>query len=450
MSRNRFASVVSGGGLRLGRLGQGDGGFPAEGLDVEGAAAGQVEHAFAQLRRAGAGVGAADVHVPFLGRRQRGAAGGAFGGHDEVPDRRILLLAQGQDRPDDLRDDVPGLAQHHDVADLDALGLDDLLVVQGGHLHGGAGHLDGFHHAVRGDAAGAADVDRDVQQLGVDFLGRVLVGDGPARHPGGVAEGALGGEVVDLDHDAVDFVGEAVPLVAVALDEFQHVLEPGQDLEVRAGGQAPLGELAVGVRLADGVESFAGADAVHVHPQRALGGFRRVLLPQRAGGGVAGVGQRRLAGLDQRLVEFGEGLGRDEDLAPDLHLGREALAAELLRDFLDGEDVVGDVLARGAVAAGGGPDQHAVAVEQVDGEAVDLEFGEPGRRSPLPSLAMLASALAIHASSSSREKTSSRLYIRCRCSTAAKAADTSPPTSWVGESLATSSGCMASIVSSRR
>ena len=176
--------------------------------------------------------------------------------------------------------------------------------------------------------------------------------------------------------------GEAVPLVAVALDEFQDVGQPGQDLEIRARRQSPLGQLAVGLGLAGGVETLAGADAVDVHPQRPLGGFRGVLLPQRTRGGVARVGQRRLAGLDQGFVEFREGLRRDEDFAADFHLRREAGAAELLRDFLDGQDVVRDVLAGGAVPAGCGPDQGAVAVEQVDGQAVDLQFGEPRRRVP--------------------------------------------------------------------
>ena len=57
---------------------------------------------------------------------------------------------------------------------------------------------------------------------------------------------------------------------------------------------------------------------------------------------------------------------------------------------------MGDVLTRGAVAAGGGADQFPVAVEQVDGQAVDLEFGQPRDRggAESPSLATLASALA--------------------------------------------------------
>ena len=52
--------------------------FPAEGLDVEGAAAGQVEDPFAQLRRAGPGVGAADVHVALP---SPGASGVPQDGH---------------------------------------------------------------------------------------------------------------------------------------------------------------------------------------------------------------------------------------------------------------------------------------------------------------------------------------------------------------------------------
>ena len=69
------------------------------------------------------------------------------------------------------------------------------------------------------DAAGAADVDPDVEQLGVDLLGRVLERDRPARRPAGRAEPALQRDVVDLDHDAVDLVGDdRVAVLAGVLD----------------------------------------------------------------------------------------------------------------------------------------------------------------------------------------------------------------------------------------
>ncbi|GAP61558.1 hypothetical protein AHiyo1_52720, partial [Arthrobacter sp. Hiyo1] len=249
--------------------------------------------------------------------------------------------------------------------------------MQGGHLHSGSGHFDRFHYPVGSDAAGAADVDLDVQQLGVDFLRRVFVGNGPSRHARGVTEGTLRGEVVDFDHDAVDLVQEVVPVFAEVLDEVEDLLEGVQDLQVGADRQAPFLQQLVRFRLARGVEAFACPDAVDEHPQRTLGGFRGVFLAQGAGRGVAGVGQRRLAGLDQRFVEFGECLGRNEDFAPDFHLGRISAAAELARDLLDGEHVVGDVLARGAVSARGGTDQLAIAVQQVHCQAVDLQLRQP-------------------------------------------------------------------------
>ena len=109
----------------------------------------------------------------------------------------------------------------------------------------------------------------------------------------------------------------------------------------------------------------------------------RVLLPQRAGGGVARVGERRLARLDERGVELLERLDREEDLAAHLQPGRHAVPGlatggglQGARDLGDGADVVGDVLPGAAVAAGRGPDQAAVLVEQVDRQPVDLELAQ--------------------------------------------------------------------------
>ena len=111
--------------------------------------------------------------------------------------------------------------------------------------------------------------------------------------------------------------------------------------------------------------------------QRPGRGDPGVLLPQRAGGGVARVGERRLARLDQRGVELGERLDREEDLAADLDARSGwPVAGEPVRDALDRADVVGDVLAGAAVAAGRGPHQPAVLVEQVDGQAVDLQLAQ--------------------------------------------------------------------------
>ena len=102
-------------------------------------------------------------------------------------------------------------------------------------------------------------------------------------------------------------------------------------------------------------------------------------MPQRAGGGVARVGERRLAGLGPRGVELLERLGREEHLAAHLDVGRHRVllgAGQPVRDDLDRADVGGDVLADPAVAAGDAAGQHAVLVRQRDRQAVDLELAQ--------------------------------------------------------------------------
>ena len=86
-----------------------------------------------------------------------------------------------------------------------------------------------------------------------------------------------------------------------------------------------------------------------------------------------GVVRRLLA-----LVELEEsGLGH-VDLAAHLADFRHVLALELLRHFLQRLDIGGDVLALGAVAAGGGGDEFAVLVAQRHRQAVDLGLGAEG------------------------------------------------------------------------
>ena len=301
------------------------------------------------------------------------ATGRAVRRHDELA---LGAVAQRHDGPEDLRDDVAGLAQHHGVADQHALALDLVGVVQRGHLHGGSGHHDGLHDTERGDPTRAADVDLDVEEPGVDLLRRVLVGDRPPRRPRGRAELALDRGLVDLDDDAVDLVLDAVAVLAVVGDELLHLVDGGEHAVVRGDGQAPLRQQLVGLGLPGQLEALAVADAVHQHVQRPGGRDAGVLLAQGSRGGVAGVGERRLAGLDERGVEVGERLDREVDLAADLHPGRVVGAGEPVRDVLDRLDVVGDVLAGAAVAAGERPHQAAVLVEQVDGEAVDLQLAE--------------------------------------------------------------------------
>ena len=136
-------------------------------------------------------------------------------------------------------------------------------------------------------------------------------------------------DVVDLHHDAVDLVGhDRVAVLAGVLDVGLDVLEGRDDLHLVGDRQAPGRQRLVGVGLRLGLEALALADAVADHAEGAGGGDLGVLLPQRAGRGVARVGELLLAGLDQRLVEPLEGLDREEHLAAHLDQLRHR---ELLR-----------------------------------------------------------------------------------------------------------------------
>ena len=63
--------------------------------------------------------------------------------------------------------------------------------------------------------------------------------------------------------------------------------------------------------------AVVSAEAVGEEGKWALGDDFRVELFERAGGGVAGIGEGRQAGLVALGVERGEGLVRHEDLAAD-------------------------------------------------------------------------------------------------------------------------------------
>ena len=148
-------------------------------------------------------------------------------------------------------------------------------------------------------------------------------------------------------------------------------VEPGAGLEaVGAEGVLEAGDGLVGgaFHLAVGVE-----DAV----ERAGGDEFRVELLEGAGGGVAGVDEGGLAGLVALLVEAGEVGAGHEDLAADLEERRGAVR-EAEGDAADGADVLGDVVARRAVAAGQGVVEGAVAVNDADRHAVDLRLDGDG------------------------------------------------------------------------
>ena len=148
----------------------------------------------------------------------------------------------------------------------------------------------------------------------------------------------------------------------------------GQRIGLEAAGGEPFDHAA----LAVGRHVAHFAPGVGEETERARGGDGGVLLAQRAGGGIARIDVELTARRFLALVQFKKRLLGHIDLAAHLADFRHVLAFELLRHLLQRADIGGDVLALGAVAAGGGGDERAVFVTQRHRQPVDLRLGAEG------------------------------------------------------------------------
>ena len=244
---------------------------------------------------------------------------------------------------------------------------------------GDAADPDRLQPRDRGELAGAADLDVDRLEDRLGLLGREFVRQRPARRARDLAEPALPVEPVDLVDHAVDVEGQVGPLRfdhPVMGDEAGEIAHAG---DVVRDGHAPGLDRAHHPELGVRGQRRDLAPAMGVEAQRAGGGDRGVLLAERAGGGVARIGELarlvRILGLGAHAgVERGEIGLRHIDLAANLE-DRGRAGRQVLRDVGDGAGIGGDVLAGGAVAAGGGEDERALLVAQRAGEAVDLGLG---------------------------------------------------------------------------
>ncbi len=185
-------------------------------------------------------------------------------------------------------------------------------------------------------------------------------------------------ERVDLHHHSVDLVLDVVTVLPPPTDERLDLGDTAHHLVVMGDGQAEFGQPAVCRGLCLDVKTLVGTEPVDGHGQRTPGRDPGILLPQRAGGGVARIGERLLARRDQGGVELGERRRGEENLAPDLQQHRDTRPTQAGRHRREGADVRGDVLADPPVAAGGRPDQTAVLIDQVDRQPVDLQLAQPG------------------------------------------------------------------------
>ena len=162
-------------------------------------------------------------------------------------DGQVSGICQGSARPsrsgfstaDDLRDDVAAFLDDDPVAHPDVLARDLVGVVQGRHADGGPGQQHRLEHGHRRHRSGAAHLQHDVVETGRRLLRGKLEGDRPPRELRGRPQALAVRNRVDLDHHAVGFVVETVPLVLPARTVRDQRLDAGKPFQMRLDRQPP-------------------------------------------------------------------------------------------------------------------------------------------------------------------------------------------------------------------
>ena len=357
-----------------------------EAVDVHGAPAGEMQQPLAQLRRTH-GVRAAR-HDLALGSVNRRLAHRAAIRHDECFAVRRTLV---EDHVDDLWNDVAGSLDPHGIADTDAFAVDFVLVVQGSSPNRDAGDVHGVEHGGGSQRPGAAHVEGDVLYHGNRLLRRELEGDGPAGMMRGGPEGRLQRQVIDLHDDPVGLVIQLVTLgfelLAIVNDVVQGATARPVEIYPRAGLLKRLQRVPV---RRDGVGGLGVAQGVEENIQRPASSDAGIQQPQRAGGGVARVGEGRLSIRFELPVEARKGAPRHVDLAANFQaVQARQFAVQTQGNALDGAQVLRDVLTHPAVAACRAAHEFAVFVEQCHAQAVDfrLDHVAQGLRRLVPAAA---------------------------------------------------------------
>ena len=338
----------------------------AEAFDIHGRASDEIEDVALELSRA-ARVLALDVRGVRLAHGRRAADRASRADDKGLCACGALLL----DDFLDLRDDLARLVDAHRVTDAHVEVVDEVLVVQGRALDRRAAEPYRVKDGRRCDAARASDGELDLTDDRLLLLGRVLVGNGPARHLGRRAELLAVREIVELDDGAVDVIGQIAAVLADGCDGLPDLVRRMADLVAVDDLDALL--LHEVVRLGVRRERAAAGCLQVEDEEREMALLRdaAVELPQRAGRAVARIGE----GLEtQKLlprVDGIEGFLLHVDLAAYLEVRQ--LVLELLLDVVDDLRILGDILAlHDAVAARDGAHELTVLIAKCHGEAVDL------------------------------------------------------------------------------
>ena len=229
-----------------------------------------------------------------------------------------------------LRNNIACPANEHGIADVHIQTADFIHVMQGGVGNRDAADKHRFQACNRSNSASTAHLEFDVFNDRQLFLGRELVGNGPARCPGDKPELLLEIQAVHLEHDAVDFIGQAVTLFHQLVVGLQAGFRTLGLAHFRVDPETPVGHQLEAVPVGAGQHAFVCyCHAVGAELQRAFGGDGRFLLAQTAGGGITRVNKGLLVLLCQPLVQLLEpGFGHVH-LATHLYQLRIAAAPKL-------------------------------------------------------------------------------------------------------------------------
>ena len=137
--------------------------------------------------------------------------------------------------------------------------------------------------------------------------------------------------------------------------------------------QAELFEERENLRVPLEGEPVGGARSIEDHAERALRDDFRIELLERAGCGIARVGEDGQTGRGPLLVQLREAALVHVNFPSHLQESRRR-PAQTRRDRANGFDILGDVIADHAVPARGGMLQLALLVGQRDGHAIDFRL----------------------------------------------------------------------------
>ncbi|MND61765.1 hypothetical protein D3C80_530270 [compost metagenome] len=234
----------------------------------------------------------------------------------------------------------------------------------------------------RRQGAGTSHLNFNVLNRRECLLGREFMRGRPARAARAEAQSLLKVEPVDLIDHTVDIIIEIGPRNADFIIMFKQLLGGGESLHQRIDREAPFPELLDDAVLRIGNPRRLAAirnltQGIGKEPEFAFRRHIGVELAQRTGCRVARVHIGLLAfGLHLGVERHEVALGHI-DLTTNLHhIGR--VRRQLVRDFLDGPDIGGDVFARRAVTTRRRGLQPAVLVADRHGKPVDLRLGGKG------------------------------------------------------------------------